>query len=170
MRGASAAARSAITVALGLLAAGWLNGCKHAPPPPPAAPKPKSVAVSIACAPDTNPNDEGRPSPVVVHLYVLKDAAALQRASFDQLTLHADTTLAASLLAQEQREVRPGETQSLQLTIDPSANFVGVVAEFSHALGATWKAVTPPQPKPLVEVLAKLKVATSQSVVAVELQ
>jgi type VI secretion system protein VasD len=122
----------------------WLTGCAHAPPPPP-PPPPQAidVEVRVIAAGDINPNRSGRASPVFLRVFELRDASKFLNAEFDDVTLHADTTLAAALIAREERMVEPNSTLKLDLKIDPQARLLGVVAEYSDLANSRWRATSP---------------------------
>jgi len=124
--------------------AALLLGCAHAPPPaPPPLPQPLDVEVRVIAAPDVNPNRNGRASPVFLRVFALRDQAKFQNAEFDDVTLRADTTLAASLIAREERMVQPASTVLLTLKIDPATRLLGVVAEYSDLANSRWRATSP---------------------------
>ena len=91
--------------------AALLSGCAQAPPPPPPPPQPLDVEVRVVVAPDVNPNRSGRASPVFLRVFALRDQAKFQNAEFDDVTLRADATLAATLIGREERMVEPGSTK-----------------------------------------------------------
>jgi type VI secretion system protein VasD len=138
-RGRHIAGALAVLVAL-------LAGCKHAPPPappPPAPPKPLEVEIRVIAAPDVNPNRSGRPSPVFLHVFALRDPSKFVNAEFDEVTLHADSTLAGTLLGREERMVEPGSNMVIALVIDPATRLLGVVAEYSDLASSRWRATSP---------------------------
>ncbi len=123
--------------------AALLSGCAHAPPPPPPPPQPLDVEVRVVVAPDVNPNRSGRASPVFLRVFALRDQAKFQNAEFDDVTLRADATFAATLIGREERMVEPGSTISLTLKIDPATRLLGVVAEYSDLANSRWRATSP---------------------------
>lgn len=138
-RGALVAGAPALLAACGLIAA-----CKHAPPPPPPTPPAAiDVEVRVIVAPDVNPNRSGRASPVFLRVFELRDQARFLNAEFDDVTLRADATLAATLLGREERMVDPASSVVLTLKIDPAAQVLGVVAEYSDLADSRWRAASP---------------------------
>jgi type VI secretion system protein VasD len=120
-----------------------LLGCKHAPPPPPPPPQPLDVEVHVIVAPDVNPNRSGRASPIFLRVFALRDPSKFLNAEFDDVTLRTDTTLAATLIAREERMVEPASTVALTLKIDPATRLLGVVAEYSDLANSRWRATSP---------------------------
>lgn len=125
--------------------AALLAGCGGkvviAPPPPPA-----DLQLQVSAAADVNPDGSGRPSPVVVRVFVLADAVAFDKASVDEMSGQPRDVLAAALLGENRLLLRPGERQSLTLAAPPAARFLGVTAEFADALGSSWRARVPLDP------------------------
>lgn len=117
-----------------------LAGCAHTPPPPP---QPLDVQVRVVAASDVNPNRNGRPSPVFLRVFELRDSSKFMNAQFDDVTLHADTTLAGTLIGREERIVAPGSTVMLALKIDPQTRLLGIVAEYSDLANSRWRATSP---------------------------
>lgn len=138
-------------IAMSWLLAGCGGGVPLLAPGPP---KPMDVEVSLVAAADVNPNRQGRASPIVVHLFVLKDSGAFDDADIDTLTGDPATALGAALLAHEQRIVRPGESALVTLKIDPAATYVGTAAEYADALGAQWRAGIAAPEKRLLDLLS----------------
>lgn len=57
------------------------------------------------------PNGNGRPSPIVVRLFELKHPVTFENADFFSLYERAKETLAPDLVASEEIELRPGESE-----------------------------------------------------------
>jgi type VI secretion system protein VasD len=132
--------RPALLVAV--LAALALAACKSKPPPV-EIPKPIIATVSIVAAQDLNPNRDGRPSPVFLRLYLLRDGGKFLAADFDEVTAKADQVLAAALVGRNERMIEPGSAVKITLEVPPEARMLGVVAEFADMPDSRWRAVTP---------------------------
>jgi type VI secretion system protein VasD len=133
-------ARAGVLVTLAVM----LAACAHAPPPPPLPPpQPLDVEVRVIVASDVNPNRSGRASPVFLRVFALRDPSKFLNAEFDDVTLRADTTLAATLIGREERMVEPASTVVLTLKIDPATRLLGVVAEYSDLANSRWRATSP---------------------------
>ena len=114
-----------------------LGGCSGG------APKPTPTRASLVVAGDVNPDSSGRPSPVVVRVYQLKEQGAFNDAAFFALFDKEPETLGASLITREEYELKPGETRSLGLTVAPEAHFLGVIAGYRDINNATWRTLVP---------------------------
>lgn len=121
----------------------------------PSEPKSQPIDVQLVAAADANPDLDGRASPLVVHVFVLKDSAAFGAAGFDALTRDAATVLGDALQAHEQRIVRPSQTLFFTLKVDPEASYVGAVAEYADVLGAQWRSGIAAPEKRLLKLLSR---------------
>ena len=97
----------------------------------------------MVVAADVNPNRNGRASPIFLRVFELRDPSKFLNAEFDEVTLHADTVLAATLIGREERMVEPGSTVELALKIDPATRLLGIVAEYSDLANSRWRATSP---------------------------
>lgn len=139
-RAHDATSRARRAALLALVACAALAGCKSTPPPPP---KPIDVQVNVVAAPDINPNRSGRPSPVFLRVFQLRDASKFLNAEFDDATLHSDTVLAGVVIARDERMIEPATTVALPLKIDPETRLLGVVAEYFDVANSQWRATSP---------------------------
>lgn len=123
--------------ALALFAIGLaVSGCASGPP------KPTKARLSVAAHADVNPDANGRPSPVVVRVYQLKDDAAFKNADFFALFDKEQATLATSLIDRQEYELTPGEQRSVDFPVSGEAKFLGVAAAFRDIRNAEWRALT----------------------------
>lgn len=113
----------------------FLAGCAGASPP-----KPTTASAVLAVAPDANPDETGRASPVVVRVYELKQADAFNSAGYFALMEHEQATLGDSLVHREEFELSPGETRTLTLDIPPGVRYLAAIAGYRQIRSATWKA------------------------------
>ena len=73
-------------------------------------------------------------------IYELKTDAAFGRADFFSLWDGESATLGADLVARDELQLRPGETRTLQRTLQPDTREIGVVAAFRDLERAQWRA------------------------------
>ncbi|MCG6657485.1 type VI secretion system lipoprotein TssJ [Halomonas campisalis] len=141
---------------LGVIAAVVLAACAAAPEPPPG---PQTVSGRILVMPGLNPNVEGRPSPVTIRLYQLRDREAFLDASLQELVMQDTDTLGAALLGRDSYELCPmemgtaeaaeagmacqGEVRNLTQVFSPDVRYLAVMAEFFDVRdpAAQWRAV-----------------------------
>jgi len=108
-----------------------------------ASPVPRSqptLSVTIHASPTLNPDDEGRPTPVIVRIYELRARDALDRATFFELYDHDARVLEGALLRCAEITVSPGETVPLVRPLDPATRAVAIVAAYERIDDAKWRA------------------------------
>lgn len=134
-----------------LLTAALLAACA-APPPP----KPIVTPVSLTLAPgaDMNPDMRGRASPLTVRVYALKSPGPFEVADFFSLYDKDQATLGAELVLREERLLRPGESQKIEMTLQADTKAIGVLAAYRDLDRARWREVRAVEPgKPLTLTL-----------------
>jgi type VI secretion system protein VasD len=132
-----------------------IAGCFSKKPKPPPPPPPTKAAIVVAR--DVNPDSAGRPSPIVVRLYQLKEEGAFNSASYFALSDKEQATLGPSLESREEYELQPGQTQELILKIPPEARYLGVVAAYRDLNNSKWKALSPAPETGLLDFVRKHK-------------
>src|SRR5690554_2813932 len=90
-----------------------------------------------------NPDLHGRPSPIVLRLYELKNPVAFEHAEFFTLYQQPQETLALDLIAHEEVELRPGEQRELNLTTTSAGVYLAVLAAYRNLPEADWRVVVP---------------------------
>jgi len=78
---------------------------------------------------------------LALRVYVLRDADAFQRASFDSLYDSDEAILGAAMLRRETLHLRPGETRELALALGGDARFVAVFAAYRELERSQWRSV-----------------------------
>ncbi|WP_250455982.1 type VI secretion system lipoprotein TssJ [Caballeronia sp. ATUFL_M2_KS44] len=117
--------------------------CKSPPPPPPA---PTIVRISVNALAGVNPDRTGRPSPVVVRVYELKTTAAFDSADFFTLYGKDQATLGGDLNAKNEFLLKPGESRSVEQTVQPGTKFVAVMAAYRDIERSRWRITEPVPP------------------------
>lgn len=115
-----------------LIAATAFAGCARGPDPTP-------IDVAINADSGINPNDEGKPSPIVVRVYELKGLKAFNNAEYFALMDDETKTLGAELVASHEYELTPGQEQKFDREISSEATHLGVVAGFRNIQSARWR-------------------------------
>lgn len=140
-------------VILALAAA--LAGCGSAPA------KPVEAKARISASAEVNPNSAGRPSPIHVRIFQLKEDGAFLDADFWALVDKEQETLAASLVQRLEFDLTPGESKDFPLKISPDARVLGVMAEFADYRNAQWRVVAQAPNKSLMDMIKKDRVTIS---------
>ena len=110
------------------------------------APKPQGLTVNINASEDVNPDLQGRPSPIVVHLFELSSVEAFNSLDYLGLTNNSGMALGADRLNGTQTVVAPGGFSALELQIDAGTSAIGIVAGYRDIDNATWRRAVPVTP------------------------
>jgi type VI secretion system protein VasD len=95
----------------------------------------------LSASNDTNPDINGRPSPVVLRVFQLRNDAEFGRADFFTLSSHEKDALGTNLIAVEEFELRPGEHLETRIALSRDARYVGAIAEFRDLNSGQWRAL-----------------------------
>lgn len=117
------------TIALAVLAGCAATASKLAVP----------YEVSFEAATDTNPDNDGRPSPIQITLYELRAPGAFQAADYFSLHNDAQAALGDALISVQRVMLRPGETHVLARPGDVDARLLGVVAAYRDLDASRWR-------------------------------
>lgn len=125
---------------LGLLAATGIVGCggestrKELPVP---------IQLSLQATQNVNPSVSGRPSPVVVVVYELKNSANFSSSDFVSLLKDDRAMLGDDRVSRQEYVLQPGETRLIRRRSDLATRFIGVVAGYRDIEGSVWRALAP---------------------------
>jgi type VI secretion system protein VasD len=129
--------QSVIVTLLSIVMLGLLSACASAPP------KPEPVDMQITATADVNPDMQGRPSPVILHIIELSSTEQFNRLDYMGLTQPSGAGLGADLLGKNQMVLQPGETKSLPMELNAMTSAIGLVAGYRDIDNATWRKVIP---------------------------
>lgn len=129
-------------VSLLLLAALSVAGCGKSPIVL-ARPKPATSPLMISASADTNPDANGRPSPVVVRLYQLKADDAFVNAEFFPLFDDDMKVLGPALVSRDEYVLAPAEHRMVEVAVSDDTKFLGAVAAFRDIRNAEWRVLVP---------------------------
>ena len=146
--------------------------CGKAPPPVAAPPPPVitiaapveakvKASMSIAASKEVNPDANGRPSPVVVRVYQLRNDAAFNGAEFFALYDDEKKALGPEFITRDEFQLAPAESRTLDVTLAPDTRFVGAVAAFRDIRNAEWRAIVPAPKKGLNVTVERARVVVS---------
>jgi type VI secretion system protein VasD len=119
------------------------------PPPPPPLIKPARplpINLTFQASATVNPSESGRPSPVVVRLYQLKNDAAFMAASYDRLYEDDEAVLKPDLVEKTGVTLRPGDKTTMSLNFGDDVRFIGIAAFYRNYDNTQWRI---PIPMPL---------------------
>lgn len=127
-------------------------GCGSAPK------KPAAAKAMITASADVNPDREGRPSPVHVRIFQLKEDGAFMGSDFWALVDKEQETLGPSLVQRLEFDLTPAEEKQFELKISPEARVLGVMAEYADYRNAEWRVVAQAPNKSLLDLVKKDRV------------
>ena len=99
-----------------------------------------------------NPDLRGRPSPIVVRIYELKNAVNFTNADFFSLYNDAKSVLGDDLIAVEEMELSPRQRIHLRYRVSANSQYVGIVAAYRDLSNTTWHYVVETKPKEILYV------------------
>jgi len=129
--------RSILTGLLTVAMLSLLSACAGAPP------KPETLAVQVSATADVNPDLQGRPSPVILHIMELNSTEQFNRLDYMGLTQPSGAALGPELLGKNQMVLQPGETKPLPMELNPMTTAIGLVAGYRDIDNAAWRKVVP---------------------------
>lgn len=112
-----------------------LSGCGKDVKPPLST----RVNVEIKAAAELNPDESGRPSPVVLRIYALKSVGKFNSANFYDLYNDVQTQLGGDLVNVEEFHLTPGGQKIYVRQIPPEALYLGVIAAYRGLIDAVWR-------------------------------
>lgn len=107
------------------------------------ASRPPMMEGSIAAAPATNPDAQGRASPIVIRVYELRSHGAFSSADFFSIFEKEAETLGSELVGREEFSLRPADSRPYKRQLQPDTKFIGVAAAFRDLENARWRHVSP---------------------------
>jgi type VI secretion system protein VasD len=125
-----------------LLAALGAAGCGKAPIVL-ARPTPASSPMTISASADTNPDANGRPSPVVIRVYQLKADDAFVNAEFFPLFDDDMKVLGPSLISRDEFVLAPAEHRMVAVMVSNDTKYLGAVAAFRDIRNSEWRVLVP---------------------------
>lgn len=105
--------------------------------------------LAVTARDTVNPDDKGRPSPVLVRVYELKTASAFENADYYSLENADKTLLTQDLLARDEFILRPGESRAIERKLNADTQAIGFLVGYRELGKATWRSVykLPPAPE-----------------------
>lgn len=107
------------------------------------APKKEKLGITLQATEDVNPDQQGRPSPIVVHVLELKSAEQFNSLDYRSLTDPSNAALAADLVNRHQEVLAPGGSKMLDLQLEAGTTAIGLVAGYRDIDHADWRKVVP---------------------------
>ncbi len=106
-------------------------------------PKRENIGLQISASADVNPDSQGRPSPITLHVMELSSEGQFNRLDYLSLTQSSSTALGPDLLGQTTLVLSPGNNRQLPLELNPLTAFIGLVAGYRDIDNAVWHTSVP---------------------------
>ena len=120
-------------------------------------PGPTRLDAKVVAESDLNPDYGGRPSPLVVRIYELKNTVAFENADFFKLYESDVGTLEADLINREEFQLKPGDRKEFEQELDPATAYLGVLAAYRDIDNAVWRKTVQLEPNSWNDVTIHLK-------------
>jgi type VI secretion system protein VasD len=149
--------QSTVIVLLSIAILALLGACAGAP-------KREDLDMQISATVDVNPDMQGRPSPIILHILELNSTEQFNRLDYMSLTQPSGAALGPDLLGKNQMVLQPGSNQELPMELNPLTTAIGLVAGYRDIDNATWRksiAITQGDTKGIVITLEQQNIATS---------
>lgn len=152
--------KSFLIALLSLSLLGLLSACAGGPP------KREALDMQITASADVNPDMQGRPSPVILHIMELNSTEQFNRLDYMGLTQPSGAALGTELLGKNRLVLQPGESKQQPMELNPMTTAIGLVAGYRDIDNASWRKVIPitqGDTKGIVITLEQTQIATSVS-------
>ena len=113
-----------------------LSGCGGAP-------KRENIGLQISATADVNPDQQGRPSPIILHVLELNSEEQFNRLDYVSLTQSSGAALGPDLLGKTRLVLSPEDNRQLPLELNPQTTFIGLVAGYRDIDNAAWRTSIP---------------------------
>jgi type VI secretion system protein VasD len=98
------------------------------------------LRIKVEAMAQTNLNEQGRPSPIKVRVYELKEISSFEDADYFSLNTNDKTVLTADMLGKDEFILRPGESRIIEKKSHPKTTAVGILAGYQD-LTLVWRVV-----------------------------
>lgn len=107
---------------------------------------PPSTEITFNIAGDVNPDQNGRPSPVVVKVFELSSRTIFDTQDFFTLYESPENVLGPDLIKKDELELQPDGSVDYKMALNKNARYVGIVVAYRDIDGARWRAVVEVEP------------------------
>ena len=98
-----------------------------------------TVHLTFTASPGLNPGPGGTPNPAQVRIYALKSRDKFLNTDYFQLADKDKAILGSDLLFRQDITVRPGATQTIDTTVLPGQQLIGLAVAYRNIDHATWR-------------------------------
>ena len=121
--------------------------------------------LTITADSDVNPDDNKRPSPLIVRMYELKDTKKFSKTNFIDM-FEKDTESLGDEMVDKQRlrHIEPGEVREVKFVLNKDTKYVGLFAEFLRYRKSKYKLVFPVAQTNVVGSQAKIQISGNRMI------
>lgn len=109
--------------------------------------EPTQLLLKIEASAQVNADDTGRPSPIKLRIYELKELASFEEADFFSLQSDDKAALGAALLFRDELTLQPGGTHRIERKSHPDTKALAILAAYRD-LSTTWRYTSTLKPAP----------------------
>jgi len=121
-----------------------------------------SLNLKIKVSDGVNPDELGRPAPIMVRIYELKSAYTFDNADFFTLQSDSKKVLGEDAIVIDEFVCRPGDVRNIRRRLNPETTVIGVLAGYRDLGKSVWRGVyrlpSPPDDVWLRVLTARLKI------------
>ena len=114
-----------------------MGGCSSSPKSLPLS----KLTILFQSTPNLNPDINGRPSPVDIRIYQLKQTSTFSQSKFFDLYNHSQSVLGRDLVEEHSFEVRPRRNKKIDINLEKEAKYLGFLVAYYDINQAKWKDV-----------------------------
>ncbi len=107
------------------------------------APKREKLDMQLSATADVNPDMQGRPSPIILHILELSSTEQFDGLDYMSLTQPSGAALGVNLLSKNQVVLQPGANQALPMELNPMTTAIGFIAGYRDIDNAAWRTSVP---------------------------
>lgn len=101
-------------------------------------PDPTLVELKLVAGKKLNPDQNQRPSPMVVRLIELNESFTFENADFFDLYHNDKNTLGPDFVASEDLVIRPGQVKEFKLRMRDTSKYLGLIGAYQNIDKAKW--------------------------------
>lgn len=98
-----------------------------------------TLKIKMAAAADVNPDTEGRPSPIILHILELSGIDQFNRADYFSLTRDDAVSLGGDVLNKTEVILTPGASAQTELELNIQTSYLGFVGGYRDIDHSQWR-------------------------------
>jgi type VI secretion system protein VasD len=118
-----------------LLLAVLISACSSHPS---SQPEPGEIKLNLLAAKDINPNERGRPAPLNIFIYAVKEPDAFANADFFDIVEGSRRQMQTAAAKIYEAILQPGESRTLFISPDSDIKTLGFIGAYRNLNGTRW--------------------------------